>query len=414
MKKHLGLKVIFVATICLLSFMAATPRGYAQVIRQATGLSPADIQGAVDDFRADLGGVNNGADAPSASGRREINWDGVIDELAAPNNLPGNFFNAISKRGVVFATPGTRFQVSASSSNVSGTPVEFGNLNPAFPNLFQPFSPERLFTVLGSNIINISFFIPGTTTPAVVRGFGAVFTDVERSDSTKLEFFDAQGNLIFSGFALAVPGAHESLSFLGASFATPQIALVRITSGDAGLDAQAENNGVVDLVAMDDFIYGEPQAVTQSLGCGSMICFAEPSFWAAQLRRPFSAVRGVVSIPGVNKTVPVGVNNPTVLIALSPPLFLAAQPRTRLLASYVAAQISMQNALTGSLTGGSSTLGCYGVSVPVTLSHGAVINSFTTVNQLLAETDVVFRTNPSEDIEKLILLYQRLQATCNL
>jgi hypothetical protein len=54
------------------------------------------------------------------------------------------------------------------------------------------------------------------------------------------------------------------------------------------------------------------------------------------------------------------------------------------------------------------------VSAPVTLSHGAVITSFTTVNQLLAETDVVFRTNPSGDIEKLILIYQRLQATCNL
>jgi hypothetical protein len=108
------------------------------------------------------------------------------------------------------------------------------------------------------------------------------------------------------------------------------------------------------------------------------------------------------------------VSNPTVLIALSPPPFLAAQPRTRLLASYVAAQISMQNALTGSLAGGSSTLGCYDVSLPVTLSNGAVINSFTTVNQLLAETDIVFRTNPSEGIEKLILIYQRLQATCNL
>jgi hypothetical protein len=414
MKKNLELKALFVAAICLLSWMAAAPRCYAQLIRQAVGLSAADIQGAVDDFRADLGGTNNGADGPSASGRREINWDGVPDELAAPNNLPANFFNVFSKRGVVLATPGSGFQVSANSSNASATPVEFGNLNPAFPSLFRPFSPERLFTALGSNIVNVSFFVPGTSTPAVVRGFGAVFTDVERGDSTKLEFFDLQGNLIFSGFALAVPGAHESLSFLGASFATPQIALVRITSGDAALDAQAENNGVIDLVALDDFIYGEPQAVTQSLSCGSMICFAEPSFWAAQLRRPFNTVRGVVNVPGTNKTIPIGVGNASVLIALSPPPFLAAQPRSQLLASYVAAQISMQNALTGSLAGGSSTLGCYGVSGPVTLSHGAVINSFTTVNQLLAETDIVFRTNPGEDIAKLIQIYQRLQATCNL
>src|SRR5262245_1189307 len=130
MKKHLGLKAAFVMTMCLFSFMAAAPRCYAQMIRQATGLAPVDIQGAVDDFRSDLGGANNGADAPSASGRREINWDGVIDELAAPNNLPANFFNALSKRGVVFATPGAGFQVSASSSNASATPVEFGDINP--------------------------------------------------------------------------------------------------------------------------------------------------------------------------------------------------------------------------------------------------------------------------------------------
>src|SRR5262245_14018685 len=132
MKKNLELKAVFVAAICLLSLvtLAASSRCYAQTIRQAAGLSAADIQGAVDAFHADLGGVNNGADGPSASGRREINWDGVIDELAAPNNLPANFFNALSKRGVVFATPGAGFQVSASSSNASATPVEFGDINP--------------------------------------------------------------------------------------------------------------------------------------------------------------------------------------------------------------------------------------------------------------------------------------------
>ena len=32
--------------------------------------------------------------------------------LSAPNNLPANFFNVNSPRGVIFATPGTAFQVS--------------------------------------------------------------------------------------------------------------------------------------------------------------------------------------------------------------------------------------------------------------------------------------------------------------
>jgi hypothetical protein len=402
--------------VCLLGFvwLITVQTSYAQTVRQAAGLSAADIQSAVDAFRADLGGVNNGAGDPATSGWREINWDGVTDEFATPNQLPANFFNVNSKRGVVLATPGTGFQVSARTGNTAGAAVVFGNLNPAFTDLFQAFSPERLFTAVGSNITDLSFFIPGTAIPAVVNGVGIVFTDVERTDSAKLEFFDAQGHLIFSSFATPAPGAHKSFSFLGASFGTPLIAMVRITAGNAALETHAENNDVTDLVALDDFIFGEPQAITQYLGCGAMVCFAEPSYWANQLRRPFNSVRGVVKIPGANKTLPLGVNHPTVLITLSPSSFLAVQPRTQLLASYVAAQISLQSYLTGSAAGGNSTLSCYGVSVPVTLSNGAVIGPLTTVNQLLAETDNVFRQNLGSDIEKLRAIYQTLQATCNL
>jgi hypothetical protein len=411
MKKSPETKARVSVIVCLLALMVLP--GYAQVVRQAAGATPADIQSAVDAFRADLGGANNGVDGTFPTGRREINWDDVPDQFAAANNLPVNFFNSNSKRGVVFATPGAGFQVSAKAGNPDSIAVEFGNLNPAFPGLFQTFSPERLFTAIGSNVTDVLFFVPGTSTPATVTGFGVVFTDIERSDSARLEFFDVQGRLLYSGFAPAVSGAHESLSFLGASFATAQIAVVRITSGNTALDAQAVNDETNDLVVMDDFIYGEPQAADSNLSCGAKICFAKPSFWAAQLRRRFNSVRGVVYIPSANKGLPIDVQMPTVLIALDPPFFLASQPRNRLIASYVAAQISAQNALTGSLAGGSSTLNCYGLEVPVTLSNGAVIRSFTTVNQLLLETNNAFRQNQSGDIEKLLAIYQKLQSTCN-
>jgi hypothetical protein len=415
MKTKLERKTLIVM-IGLLSFIGliTVQTGQAQTIRQAAGLSAADIQSAVDAFRADLGGINNGADNPSSAGRREINWDGVTDEFAAPSLLPANFFNVNSKRGVVFATPGTGFQVSARAGNAAGTAVAFGNLNPAYADLFQAFSPERLFTANGSNVTDLAFFVPGTATPAVVSGVGIVFTDVERADSTKLEFFDAQGNLIFNSFVLPVPGAHKSFSFLGASYGTPLIARVRITSGNTVLGAQSDNTDLTDVVALDDFIFGEPQAITQYLGCGAMVCFAEPSYWANQLRRPFNAVRGVVKIPGANKTLPIGVNHPNVLLALSPSSFLASQPRTQLIASYVAAQISLQSFLTGGAAGGNSSLSCYGVSEPVTLANGTVIGPLTTINQLLSETDNTFRQNLSSDIEKLLSIYQKLQAACNL
>jgi hypothetical protein len=413
MKRVLKLKAASMTTIGLLA-LAFGPLCYAQTVRQAAGLSPADIQSAVDDFRADLGGANNGIGGTFTTGRREINWDGVPDDRSAPNNLPAEFFNVNSLRGLVLATPGTGFQVSAKAGNATSAAVEFGNLNPAFAGLFRAFSPERLFTSVDSNITDVLFFVPGTATPAVVSGFGVVFSDVERSDSTKLEFYDVQGRLIFSGFAPAVPGAHESLSFIGASFPTPQIAIVRIISGNAVLSAEAINDDANDLVVMDDFIYGEPQAANSNLSCGATVCFASPSFRANQLRRSPNAVRGALRVPNANRGLPVAVNHPSVLLALDPSPFIAAQPRTQLIASYVAAELSLLDFPSGSATGGASTLSCYGLSVPVTLSNGVVIRPFTTVIQLVVETENIFRQGQGEDFNKLLSVYQKLQSTCNL
>jgi hypothetical protein len=222
---------------------------------EASGATPADIQTAVDAFRNFLG-PNNGIGGTFPTGRREINWDGVPDARSAPNVLPANFFNSTSPRGVVFFTLGTGFQVSADSSNPTNTPVRFGNIFPVYPALFSTFSPERLFTALGSNITENLFFIPGTTQAATVKGFGAVFTDVNAEHSTKIEYFDVNGNLLFSRDVLPGPTNRGSLSFLGVGFDTASVFLVRITSGNRILKAPN-----LDVVVMDDFIYGEPQAL---------------------------------------------------------------------------------------------------------------------------------------------------------
>src|SRR5580765_1625361 len=149
------------------------------IVRQAAGPSPEFIAAAVDQFRDEVGGTLNGVGGTFPSGRREINWDGVPDSFSAPNNLPANFFNATSPRGVVFSTPGSGFQVSAKSGNPTVTALRFGNLNPNYPFDFQTFSPERLFVALGSNVTDVTFFLPGTSTAAFVNGFGVVFTDVD-------------------------------------------------------------------------------------------------------------------------------------------------------------------------------------------------------------------------------------------
>jgi len=102
----------------------------------------------------------------------------VLDAFAAPNKLPADFFNVNSPRGVVFTTAGTGFQVSANAINSTGTPILFGNINPTYPSLFQVFSPQKLFTAIGSNVLDVEFFVAGSNTPALTRGFGSVFTNV--------------------------------------------------------------------------------------------------------------------------------------------------------------------------------------------------------------------------------------------
>lgn len=241
---------LFLTLIIFLSApIGASPVIYSVSASNATGIVPT-----VDAFRAALGIVNPNVSGSFGSGRREINWDGVPDSFAAPNNLPATFFNVNSPRGVVFSTPGTGFQVSA---NASSGAVEFGNLNPLYPGQFSTFSAQRLFTSLGSNIVDVSFVIPGSSTAALSNGFGAVFTDVDLANTTSIQFFDANNVSLYAGFVQPSTAANEGLSFLGVTFSEGSvISRVRITSGNAV--AGASEIGGVDVVVMDDFIYGEP------------------------------------------------------------------------------------------------------------------------------------------------------------
>jgi hypothetical protein len=124
---------------------------------------------------------------------------------------------------------------------------------------------------VGSNITEAFFSIPGTngTAPATVRGFGAVFTDVDQPDgkgaltatahsSTLIEYFDKTGKLLFHSNVPAAPG-DGSLSFFGIKFDDARIASVRIKTGDVAPGPNDDRQH--DIVMMDDFIYGEPQII---------------------------------------------------------------------------------------------------------------------------------------------------------
>jgi hypothetical protein len=239
------------------------------VERAAFGANPASIQAAVDQFRADLG-PNNGIGRSFTSGRREINWDGVPDAVASPNAMPADFFNVNSPRGAVFTstagpvlTGGPRQPFQISSTAASGVPVRFGNINPTYTNEFQTFSAERLFTTTpGSNVIEISFFIPGTNIPATVNGFGVVLTDVD-STSTRMQFYDDRGRILPDPNGPII-SFDKGLTFQGISYNDgTRISKVQIILGNVPLsigttDGQGD---IFDVVAMDDFIYGEPRAL---------------------------------------------------------------------------------------------------------------------------------------------------------
>jgi len=248
--------------------------GSAQAIERAGfGPSPASIQGAVDQFRADLG-PNNGIGGSFVSGRREINWDAVPDGASAPNFQKPDFFNTNSPRGAVFnSTVGPVFQgtilqpMEVSASTASGAPLRFGNINPTYTNEFKAFSEQRLFTTTpGSNVLEISFYIPGTTIPATVNGFGAVFTDID-TQSTFMEFYDDKGKILPHPDGPII-SFDKGLTFEGVSFNDgTRISKVIIVLGNAPLSAQ-NTDGVngIDVVAMDDFIYGEPRALDHHPG----------------------------------------------------------------------------------------------------------------------------------------------------
>jgi hypothetical protein len=233
---------------------AATSRPKATVVK-ASG----DITAAVERYRQLLGPDNGGGPDAQTSGRREINWDGVPDEFAQPNGYPPDFFNAPEApraRGVVLSTPGEALGVSADSDNAGGAAVRFGNVNPNYVDTFRAFSEERLFSPLGSNVANIRFFVPGTGTKAAVRGFGAVYTDVDRAGSADFTFYDVNGKVLGK---FAVPKSKDGLSFLGVAFPEPIVGRVKIVYGSSELGP--DDSARSDVAVMDDFIFGEPQAV---------------------------------------------------------------------------------------------------------------------------------------------------------
>ena len=184
---------------------------------------------------------------------QEITWDAVPDDRAAPHALPSRFFDARSgarARGAVLTTPGDHVAVSA-----KGADARFADVNAGYADEFKTFSAPRLFSPIGSNVVNLRFHVIGTTARGLVRGFGAVYTDVDRRENTAFRFYDAKNRLLGS---FDVPVSKNGLSFLGVRFERRVVARVRIVYGSGPLGPD-DGNGY-DAAVMDNFIYDQPLA----------------------------------------------------------------------------------------------------------------------------------------------------------
>jgi hypothetical protein len=227
-----------------------------KVLITAAGDS-AGIVPKLDEFRALAGGpVNN---VPGATtGRREVNWDGVPANLTNANNFPFDFFgNADAagangrKRGLIMTNTGTSFRVDS---------TDFSEVDPSYASQFEAFSRKKLFTYMGNNVSEVTFNVPGTTTPAFVKGFAVIFSDVDVANSTTVEYFNGTKSL---GVFSATP-APQGFSLVGVGFPDEKVTRVRIVSGNGLLAAGVKditNGGTKDLVVMDDFLYDEPKAL---------------------------------------------------------------------------------------------------------------------------------------------------------
>jgi len=242
--------------------LAAGARADKAVVFQAAGADAGAIRKTVDDFKKALGRLNPSDPGSRGEGRREVDWDQVPDAAADSNPFPGDFLNVpVPGRaaGIVLSTPGRKLLVSSDRTNPTRTPVAFGRIDRAYPRQLATFSPERLLAAVGrKNVVDVTFFVPGSFTRAATTGFGVVLADVDLPLSTRLDCYDREDNLIFRMWAPPHRGA-GGFSFAGVTFRLPVVWRVRLINGTTGPGFPDAPGRGADVVVMDDVIYGEPR-----------------------------------------------------------------------------------------------------------------------------------------------------------
>lgn len=242
-------------------FVLTPPPAQAQVAGFTTfqGSGTTDVNGAIADFQAAVGGADNGnASGSQANGFRSINWDAPIVPVF-PNAFPADFFNNIANfpptRGLI---------VGAGGNGLNASNDDFASLNASYGAQFNAFSNANTFSPTSTNALWARFEVPNATgVPAATAGFGAVFSDIDTAGSTSIEFFN--GNTSLGTFDAPIRTDANGHSFLGVVWnnnVRVTSVLIRCGNGTLGATNQdISDGGTDDLVVVDDFFYAEPRVV---------------------------------------------------------------------------------------------------------------------------------------------------------
>jgi uncharacterized repeat protein (TIGR01451 family) len=187
-----------------------------------------------------------------------VTWEDVPDSAASPHDFPPDYLKDHLSYGITFATIGAgRFRVSAGTPNVTATPSLFGDIDSRYPDQFIAQSPSRIFAPLDGSSFEIYFFDRTNGLPAMVDGFGAVFTGVDLTTSTTMEFFHGSTSL---GKYPVPPGRRKVASFLGVVFGGRVVSRVVVAGAGRLGDVDVSDGGTADVFALDDLFYQDPVA----------------------------------------------------------------------------------------------------------------------------------------------------------
>lgn len=241
--------IAFAISLVLITSCTKDKQQQQPVIFSATG----DVSIKLNEFRNQLGVLNT--TTGQTNGRREINWDGVPDNFVGVK-LPEDFFNATTAGSPVSQQRGLLY---AGNSDAMVSKTKFAEVNAQASSEFVSFSGNKSFAVVNALLWPVEFRVAGETTVAVVKGFGIIFSDVDKSNSTFIEFFN--NNKSLGKYYVPAHDNNTSFSFLGIYFKDQTITRVNVGHEGKLIDGEKDitQGGSKDLVMLDDFIYSEPQ-----------------------------------------------------------------------------------------------------------------------------------------------------------